>query len=175
VAQCTFKGMSFRTFGEVPGVGAKAPPFELVASSLAVISLDSYPGKRKVINVFPSIDTTACANSVRRFNLEAAHFTDVAVLNVSLDLPFAHKRFCGAEGIERAEALSGFRSDFGEVYGVEIMDGPLRGLYSRAVLVLDANNMIIHAEHVAELAQEPNYEAALAVLRMTRPSVNVRD
>jgi len=174
MAKCTFKGLEFTTTGDLPHVGDVAPDFTLISSDLVAKTLKGYGKKRKVLNIFPSIDTTVCAKSVRRFNTEAATYPDVAVLNISLDLPFAHKRFCGAEGIERSEALSGFRSSFGEDYGVTILNGPLEGLYSRAVLVLDENDRILHAEHVCEIAQEPAYESALQVLKNSRPTVQIK-
>ena len=171
MATVTFKGTAFKTAGELPTLGSKAPDFKLVTSTLGEVTLKSYPKKRKVLNVFPSVDTSTCAKSVARFNKEAVHFPDVVVLNVSLDLPFAHKRFCGAEGIERSESLSGFRSSFGKDYGVALVDGPLAGLYSRAVIIVDFDDRILHVEHVSEIANEPNYDSALMVLRTTTHSV----
>ena len=147
-----------------PAVGSKAPTFELVAGDLSSATLDTYAGAKKVLNVFPSIDTPVCATSVRMFNQKAAGKDGVVVLNVSADLPFASGRFCAAEGIEGAHTLSTFRSDFAKAYGLEIADGPLAGLCSRAVLVLDENDNVIHAEQVPEITQEPDYDAALAAL-----------
>ncbi|MES2963474.1 MAG: thiol peroxidase [Bdellovibrionota bacterium] len=172
---CTFQGREFQIEGQLPEVGSKAPDFKLVASNLAEVTLKSYAKKRKVINVFPSIDTSVCAKSVQRFNTEAALHQDVAILNVSMDLPFAHKRFCGAEGITRSEALSAFRSQFGCDWGLLIKEGPLEGLLSRAVFVLDKNDDILYIEHVTEIKNEPNYDAALKVLQSTKPGVVAKD
>lgn len=167
----TFQGKVFHTEGVFPEVGTKAPDFNLLRSNLSEATLKTYAGKRKVLNVFPSIDTNTCAKSVHRFNKEASYFPDVQILNISVDLPFAHKRFCVNEGIDRSESLSGFRSTFGFDYGVTIVDGPLQSLYSRAVLILDKNDDILYLEQVQEIANEPNYEAALMVLRTSCPSV----
>ncbi len=175
MGKCTFKGREFNTEGHVPTVGSKAPPFKLVASNLSEVTLDTYKGKRKVLNVFPSIDTSTCAKSVQRFNKEAAAHPDVVVMNVSHDLPFAHKRFCVTEGIDRCEALSAFRSSFGCDYGLLIKDGPLEGLLSRAVIVLSAKDEVVYVEHVSEIAEEPNYDAALMALRAARPGVIATD
>ncbi len=163
MAEITLKGNPIHTSGELPAVGSTAPAFRLTDKSLADKSLDDFPGK-KVLNVFPSLDTPVCANSVREFNRRAAGRGGVTVLNVSADLPFAHGRFCTAEGIENAVNLSTMRSTFARDYGLEIVDGPMKGLCSRAVLVLDASNRVVHREQVPEIAQEPDYEAALAAL-----------
>ena len=142
-------------------MGSTAPDFALVKTDLSEAKLSSYAGKKKVLNVFPSLDTATCATSVRTFNKKAASLTDVVVLNVSKDLPFAHKRFCSAEGIEGVENLSAFRSSFAEQWGLGFQDGPLQGLLSRAVVVLDENNKVLYTEQVTETANEPNYDAAL--------------
>lgn len=163
MATITLKGNPIQTFGELPQKGTAAPAFSLVKGDLSEATLNSYSGK-KVLNIFPSIDTPVCAMSVRKFNERAAGKSGVVVLNVSADLPFAHKRFCAAEGIKNVETLSSFRSGFARDYGVEITGGPFAGLTARAVLVLDENNHVLHAELVPEIAQEPNYDAALAVL-----------
>lgn len=163
MAAITLKGNPIHTSGELPARGSTAPAFRLVNTGLAEVSLDDFAGK-KVLNVFPSLDTPVCANSVRRFNQEAAGRDGVRVLNVSADLPFAHGRFCSAEGIVGVENLSTFRSTFADDYGLKIVDGPLAGLCSRAVLVLDEANRVIHTEQVPEIAQEPDYAAALAAL-----------
>jgi thiol peroxidase len=136
-----------------------------VRTDLSEVSLETYAGKKKVLNVFPSIDTPTCATSVRKFNADAAQMPNTAILNISADLPFAQKRFCGAEGITNAEALSTFRSSFAQDYGLAIADGPLAGLCSRAVIVLDEKNNVIYAEQVPEIAQEPNYTGALQAIR----------
>jgi thiol peroxidase len=161
MATITFKGNPIHTSGELPAVGSTAPDFSLVKTNLAEAKLSSYQGK-KILNIFPSIDTPVCATSLRKFHEQAAKLSGVTVLNISADLPFAYTRFCAAEGIANAEGLSTFRSDFAAQYGVKMVDGPLAGLLSRAVLVLDERNKVIHAEQVPEIAQEPNYGAALA-------------
>ena len=163
MARITLKGTPFDTCGELPKKGTIAPEFTLVGLDLAPSHLSQFSGK-KVLNVFPSLDTPVCALSVRAFNERAAGKLGVTVLNVSADLPFAQKRFCGAEGVERAVTLSCFRSTFAKDYGLEIVDGPLAGLCSRAVIVLDEKNRVVYTEQVPEIAQEPNYDAALAVL-----------
>ena len=163
MARITLKGNPFDTCGELPAKGAAAPAFTLVNTDLGEARLADFRGV-KVLNVFPSLDTPVCALSVRAFNERAAARPGVTVLNVSADLPFAQKRFCGAEGIDRAVTLSCFRSTFARDYGLEIVDGPLRGLCSRAVLVLDGENRVVYTEQVPEIAQEPDYEAALAAL-----------
>ena len=160
MATITLKGNPFQTSGELPASGSTAPDFELADTGLGAKRLSDYSGK-KVLNIFPSLDTPVCAASVRQFNQRAAGLAGVTVLNVSADLPFAHARFCTAEGIEGVENLSTFRSSFARDYGVEAVDGPLAGLCSRAVLVLDEDNRVVHREQVPEIAQEPDYEAAL--------------
>jgi thiol peroxidase len=160
----TFKGNPVHTSGTLPAVGSVAPEFNLVAADLSEKKLSSFAGKR-VLNIFPSLDTGVCATSVRTFNKKAAGMAGVAVLNISMDLPFAAKRFCAAEGIEGAVTLSAFRSNFAEQYGLKMVDGPLAGLCSRAVIVVDAAGKVVHAEQVPEIAQEPNYDAALAALK----------
>jgi thiol peroxidase len=164
MASITFKGKPVQTSGELPAVGNKAPAFDLVRTDLAAVSLASYAGKRKVLNIFPSVDTSVCATSVRKFNERAAGRDGVVVLNVSADLPFAHKRFCAAEGIANVESLSTFRSTFASDYGVTMQDGPLAGLLARAVVVLDADDKVVYRELVPEIAQEPDYDRALAAL-----------
>ncbi len=165
MAQITLKGSAVNTSGTLPANGSQSPDFKLVRTDLSEVSLSSFPGKKKVLNVFPSIDTATCATSVRHFNKDATSLSGVAVLNIAADLPFAMKRFCAAEGIENAEALSTFRSSFAKDFGLQITDGPLKGLCSRAVIVLDQENRVLYSEQVAEIANEPNYEAALAVLK----------
>jgi len=161
MAQITLKGNPIHTSGELPKVGAKAPGFTLVGQDLSESTLDSFAGKTRVLNIFPSVDTAVCAMSVRKFNEQAAALKGVVVVNVSADLPFAQKRFCGAEGIANAVTLSTFRSKFADDFGVRITDGPLAGLCARAVVVVAPDGKVTHAELVPEIAQEPNYAAAL--------------
>ncbi len=159
-------GNPIHTVGELPKKGDKAPDFKLTRSDLKDVSLEDYAGKKKILNILPSLDTGVCAASTRRFNVEAATLGNTVILTISNDLPFAQKRFCEAEGIKEVVALSELRSrDFGEAYGVRIADGPMAGLMSRAVLVLDENNVVVHAEQVPEIAQEPDYASALAAAR----------
>ncbi|WP_333696220.1 thiol peroxidase [Flavobacterium sp.] len=165
MATITLGGNPIHTAGELPKVGTKAPDFQLVKTDLSVASLQDYAGSKLVLNIFPSIDTGVCATSVRTFNQKASTLENTKVLCISRDLPFAQKRFCGAEGIENVENLSDFKTgSFGDNYGLTITDGPLAGLHSRVVIVLDENGIITHAEQVPEIATEPNYEAALSVL-----------
>jgi len=160
----TLKGTAFETVGSLPAVGSTAPAFELVKTDLSVATLADYQGAKLVLNIFPSVDTPTCATSVRKFNESAAALKGVNVICVSADLPFAAARFCGAEGIDNVDTGSSFRSTFGEDYGLSFSTGPLVGLLSRAVVVLDENGKVIYTEQVAETADEPNYEAALAIL-----------
>ena len=162
MSQITLKGQAIQTSGTLPQVGSQAPEFTLVDTNLEEVSLSKLTGK-KILNIFPSVDTSVCATSVRRFNEEADR-QGVYILNISADLPFAHQRFCGAEGIEKARSLSTFRSDFAQRYGLEITEGALAGLCSRAVLVLDEDNKVVYAEQVPEIVQEPEYAKALAAL-----------
>ncbi|NOQ22861.1 MAG: thiol peroxidase [Candidatus Aegiribacteria sp.] len=165
MARITLKGDPVQTFGDLPAVGTTAPDFTLTGSNLSELSLKDVLGGTVILNIFPSLDTQVCAMSVRRFNAEAAGRPGVKVLCISADLPFAHARFCETEGIDNAVNLSSFRSqDFGRDYGVEITTGPLRGLLSRAVVILDKEGFVIYTEQVPEIAQEPDYEAALAAL-----------
>ncbi|ARU94088.1 thiol peroxidase [Tatumella citrea] len=161
-----FKGQPVAVAGQFPVAGKTAPDFTLVAKDLSEVSLGDYAGKRKVLNIFPSIDTSTCATSVRKFNQLASQLADTVVLCISADLPFAQSRFCGADGLDNVITLSTLRgSDFKQDYGVEIEQGPLKALTARAVLVLDENNTVLHAELVSEIANEPDYDAALAVLK----------
>ncbi|MFY7741033.1 MAG: thiol peroxidase [Flavobacterium sp.] len=165
MATITLGGNPIQTNGELPKKGSKANDFQLVKNDLTTTTLSDYKGTRLILNIFPSIDTGVCATSVRTFNQKASSLNNTKVLCISRDLPFAQKRFCGAEGIENVENLSDFKDgSFGDQYGLTIVDGPLAGLHSRAVIVLDENGVILHAEQVPEIAQEPNYEAALACL-----------
>jgi thiol peroxidase len=162
MATITLRGNSIETVGSLPQTGTKAPAFTLVKTDLSECRLGDFSGKTVVLNIFPSIDTPTCAASVRRFNEEAAKRDNTVVLCVSADLPFAHKRFCEAEGIDNVHAVSTFRSpDFGTDYGVTIGTGPIRGLLSRAVVVIDGGGTIIHTEQVPEIGQEPDYDRAL--------------
>ena len=165
MASITLGGNPIHTNGELPQKGSKAVDFSLLKTDLSKASLADFVGKRIVLNIFPSIDTGTCAQSVRTFNEKASQLENTIVLCISRDLPFAQKRFCGAEGLENVINLSDFKEgSFGKNYGLEITDGPLAGLHSRAVVVLDENGTILHTEQVSEIADEPNYEAALAVL-----------
>ena len=165
MASITLGGNPINTNGELPKVGSTAPEFQLVKNDLSVASLADFAGKKLVLNIFPSIDTGTCATSVRTFNAKASALENTTVLCISRDLPFAQKRFCGAEGLENVENLSDFKSgDFGKNFGLEIVDGPLAGLHSRAVVILDENGVVKYTEQVSEIADEPNYEAALAAL-----------
>lgn len=165
MATITLHGNAFQTNGELPKVGSDAPGFRLVNGDLKDVTLHDYAGKKKVLNIFPSIDTPTCAMSVRQFNAKAAGLSDTVVLCISADLPFAQKRFCGAEGIANVENLSLLRGrSFAEEYGVQIENGPLAGLTARAVVVLDAHNKVLHSQLVSEVADEPDYDAALKAL-----------
>jgi len=165
MAQITFKGTPISTIGELPAKGSFAPDFTLVKQDLSETTLADYKGKRLVLNIFPSIDTGVCATSVRQFNEKAAALKNTVVLCVSMDLPFAQARFCGAEGIKNVVTASAFRSVFGDHYGVIIAEGPLVGLFSRAVVVLDEAGKVIYTEQVPEIAQEPDYDATLDALK----------
>ena len=165
MASITLGGNPVHTNGELPTVGSKATDFKLVKTDLGTASLANFAGSKVVLNIFPSVDTGTCAASVRKFNEKASTLANTKVLCISRDLPFAQKRFCGAEGLENVINLSDFKDgSFGKNYGLEITDGPLAGLHSRVVIVLDENGTILHTEQVNEIADEPNYEAALAVL-----------
>lgn len=165
MATITLGGNPIHTSGELPKIGTKAPDFQLVKNDLSITTLSDYSGSKLVLNIFPSIDTGVCATSVRTFNQKASSLKNTKVLCISRDLPFAQKRFCGAEGIENVENLSDFKNgSFGNQYGLTITDGPLAGLHSRVVIVLDENGVVLHTEQVPEIAQEPNYDAALACL-----------
>lgn len=165
MAEITLRGNPIHTNGTLPASGADAPDFQLTSEGLAQVGLGDFPGTR-VLNIFPSVDTPVCAMSVRAFNEKASSIDGVTVLNISADLPFAMKRFCAAEGLEGVHSLSTFRDKgaFAESYGVEIIDGALAGLLSRAVIVVGADGKVAYAEQVPEIGQEPNYDAALAAL-----------
>ncbi|MBC7495076.1 MAG: thiol peroxidase [Flavobacterium sp.] len=165
MATVTLGGNTINTVGNLPAVGSKAPNFELVKDDLSVVTLNDFSGKRVVLNIFPSVDTGTCAASVRKFNEKASTLKNTSVLCISRDLPFAQKRFCAAEGLDNVAVLSDFKTGaFGKAYGLEITDGAFSGLHSRVVLVLDENLNVIYTEQVAEIGNEPNYDAALAVL-----------
>jgi thiol peroxidase len=165
MATITLKGNPIHTSGDLPAVGTKAPDFKLTRSDLRDVSLKDFAGKKKVLNIVPSLDTPVCAASTRRFNQEADKLGGAVILTVSNDLPFAQQRFCAAEGISSVVPLSELRSrDFGSNYGIRIIDGPLAGLLGRAVVVIDEQDKVIYTEQVPEIAQEPNYEAVLAAL-----------
>ena len=165
MAEITLKGNKIHTYGTLPAVGSKAPDFLLTKTDLADVSLKDFAGKKIVLNIFPSIDTGVCAASVRRFNEEVQKLQDTVVLCASIDLPFAHSRFCGAEGLESVISVSELRKrQFGEDYGVRIIDGPLAGLFSRAIVVIDEKGVVKYTEQVPEIAQEPDYAAALKAL-----------
>ena len=165
MASITFHDTAINTNGELPAVGATAPDFTLTTGELADVSLAEFAGKKKVLNIVPSIDTGICALSTKAFNEAAAKHEDTVFLTISADLPFAQGRFCGAEGLEAVKTLSMMRNrQFSDDYGVTIVDGPLASLTARAVLVLNAENEVIYTELVPEIAQEPNYDAALAAL-----------
>lgn len=165
MAQLTFKGNPIHTSGDLPAVGQPAPDFKLVANDLKDLTLADFAGKKKLLNIVPSLDTSVCALSTRKFNDHAKAHPDTVILVISADLPFAQKRFCGNEGLSNVVTLSMMRSrKFAKDYGVLLEDGPLAGLTARAIVVLDENNLIRYSELIPEIAQEPDYNAALAAL-----------
>ena len=164
MAEITLHGDTITTVGALPAVGSAAPAFELAGADLAPVTSGSLRGQRVVLNIFPSIDTGVCATSVREFNKRAAGLENTTVVCVSKDLPFAQARFCGAEGLDDVVTASAFRSGFGEDYGVALADGPLAGLLSRAVVVIDADGTVLYTQQVPEIGEEPDYEAAVAAL-----------
>ena len=166
MATITLGGNETQTVGELPAVGSDAPGFTLTNTNMQDVSLDSFKGQKVILNIFPSIDTGICALSTRKFNEAANDLDNTAILCISRDLPFAHKRFCGAEGLENVVSLSEFKGQsFGSDYGVSISGGPFDGLYSRAVVVLDESGKVSYTEQVPEVGQEPNYDAALAAVK----------
>lgn len=166
MATTRFKGNPVQTNGNLPAVGSKAPEAVLTGGDLADVKISGFAGTPVVLNIFPSVDTGVCAASVRRFNEAAASLGNAKILCISRDLPFAQKRFCGAEGIANVTMLSEMRSDsLGQAYGVRLVDGPLAGLFARAVVVIDATGKVAYSQLVGEIAEEPNYEAALACLK----------
>jgi thiol peroxidase len=168
LAQALFERGDTRTFGPLPSVGSKAPDIMLVNTKLQNVSLANWTGKRKIMNIFVSIDTSVCARSVVEFNRRAEGLDDVVMLMVSYDLPFAHARFIEEHKLENVTGLSAIRhAGFGENYGVQIISGPLAGMFSRAVVVLDENNTVVHAEQIENISSEPDYEAAFRALGIT--------
>jgi thioredoxin-dependent peroxiredoxin len=165
MAKVTLKGNPFNTNGDLPATGSKAPAFHLVKTDLSEVSNSNLAGKRIVLNIFPSVDTPTCAQSVRTFNAQASSLDNTVVVCASHDLPFALARFCGAEGLTNVIPASAFRSSFGADYGVKMVDGPLAGLTARAVVVLGTDGKVLHTELVSEIANEPNYDKALAALK----------
>ena len=165
MATVTLKGNALETSGDLPKVGTKAPNFTLTATDLSSKSLSDFSGSKVVLNIFPSIDTGTCAQSVRTFNKEASSLNNTKVLCISHDLPFAQTRFCGAEGLENVINLSDYKDgSFGKSYGLNFISGPLEALHSRCVVVIDENGIITHTEQVSETVDEPNYKAALNAL-----------
>ncbi|MEI8207749.1 MAG: thiol peroxidase [Methylococcales bacterium] len=164
MATISFQGKPLHTSGELPVVGSKAPDFSLVNSKLVDVNLASFAGKRKVLNIVPSLDTPTCATSTRIFNEKAAHLYNTVVLVISADLPFAQCRFCEVEGLKHVIALSTFRSDFADVYGVKLVNTFLAGLTARAIVIIDEHDTVSYTQLVEELAHEPDYESALAAL-----------
>jgi thiol peroxidase len=164
MAEVTLGGNPVHTSGDLPAVGAPAPVYSLVGADLSEYDGTEFAGKNVILNIFPSIDTPTCASSVREFNERAAAINETVVVCVSADLPFAMGRFCGAEGIEDVKVGSSFRSDFGEQYGVKLVDGKLQGVLARAVVVIGPDGRVKYTELVPEIAQEPDYDAALAAL-----------
>jgi thiol peroxidase len=165
MANITLGGNPIHTSGELPAVGSKAPDFKLTAGDLKDLSLADFKGKKKVLNIVPSLDTPTCATSTRKFNADAGTLPNVAVLVVSADLPFAAKRFCSTEGLANVTPLSTFRSSFAKDWGIGIVDGPLAGVTGRAVVVLDENDKVTYVQLVPEIKQEPDYEGALTALK----------
>jgi thioredoxin-dependent peroxiredoxin len=165
MTQVTFKGNPIRIAGSLPEIGSIAPDFRVVREDLTSLSLVELKGKRVILNIFPSLDTPVCAMSVRRFNVEAAKLANTVVLCISRDLPFAHKRFCTTEGIHSVITGSEYQdSSFSDAYGVRILEGPLAGLFSRAIVVINESGRVAYTEQVPDIAQEPDYAKALAAV-----------
>ncbi len=166
MATITLKGNTIHTAGNLPAIGIKAPGFKLVKTDLSEASLSDFAGKKIILNIFPSLDTGVCATSIRKFNAEAEKLNNTAVLCISRDLPFAHGRFCSVEGLKNVLPLSEFRDDsFSKAYGVKITDGPMTGILSRAIVVIDESGKIIYTEQVPEITQEPDYTSALKAVK----------
>ncbi|MCT1544911.1 MULTISPECIES: thiol peroxidase [Kocuria] len=164
MAETAMQGNPVHTVGELPAEGTSVRSFDLVGADLGPVASDEFTGQRMVLNIFPSLDTGVCAQSVREFNQRASELQNTTVLCVSKDLPFAQARFCGTEGLDNVVTASAFRSSFGEDYGVTMTDGPLQGLLARAVVVVDENGQVVHSQLVPEISQEPDYDAAVAAL-----------
>jgi len=165
MAKITLKGNPVNSYGDLPKTGTPAPDFRLVKSDLGELSLDELKGKKVLLNISPSLDTGICATALRKFNELASGRDNAVVIAITRDLPFAHGRFCSTEGINNVTTLSGFRdTSFGKAYGVEIVDGAFTGLYARSIVVIDENGVVKYTELVPEIAQEPDYDAALAAL-----------
>ncbi|NBC83504.1 MAG: thiol peroxidase [Bacteroidetes bacterium] len=166
MAQVTLKGNPLNTYGDLPAVGSTPAEFTAVKNDLSELKLSDYAGKNVVLNIFQSLDTSTCANSVKRFNKEAANLSDTVVLCLSKDLPFAHQRFCETEGINNVVNGSLFRNqEFGKQYGNEIVDGPARGLVARSLIVINKEGKVVHSQQVQELSEEPDYESALSAIK----------
>lgn len=167
MAEITLKGNKIHTNGDLPKVGDKAPDFKLTKTDLSDVSLSDFKGQKVVLNIFPSLDTDVCANSVRKFNAEAGDLKNTKVVSVSKDLPFAHNRFCSTEGLDNVVSTSEMRPDssFAKDYGLQIVDGPMAGLMARTVIILDEEGKVIYTELVPEIAQEPDYSAAIGALQ----------
>ena len=166
MAKITLKGNPVNTSGNLPATGTKAPEFSLVKTDLSTLSLSELRGKKVILNISPSLDTSICATSIRKFNQYAASINNVVILAITKDLPFAHGRFCSTEGITNVIPLSGFRdSKFGRNYGIEILDGSFTGLYARSIVVIDETGNVVYTQLVPEIAQEPDYDSALEALK----------
>lgn len=166
MAKITLKGTPINTKGNLPAIGSKAPDFTLVGTDLSTKSLSDFLGTKVILNIFPSLDTGVCASSVRKFNIESSSLNNVKVICISKDLPFAHGRFCETEGIKNVINLSEFRdTEFGDNYNVTIIDGPMEGLFSRSIVVIDEQGKVIYNQQVPEITQEPDYESALNVVK----------
>lgn len=171
-----FDGGTYETYGDLPSVGSRAPDMSLVNTRLQDVSLAHFSGKRKVLNIFPSIDTAVCAKSVITFDRIANDYDDVAMLMISYDLPFAHARFSEANDLTRVTGLSAIRhAGFGENYGVQIMEGPLAGMFGRAVVVLDENNTVVHTEQIINIDEEPDYASAMSALGLSVDPKHLED
>jgi len=165
MAKITLRGNPISTSGSLPEKGSKAPAFSLVKSDLSTLTLEELAGKKIILHISPSLDTGICATAVRKFNVVAAGMENTVVLAITKDLPFAHGRFCSTEGIDNVTTLSGFRdTSFGKAYGVDILDGPMAGLYARSIVVIDEKGKVVYTELVPEIVQEPDYDRALAAL-----------
>lgn len=166
MAKITLKGSPINTIGDLPAVGSKAPEFKLTGSDLSIKTLEDFKGSKIVLNIFPSLDTSVCASSVREFNVQSASLENVKVICISKDLPFAHARFCETEGIKNVVNLSEFKdTNFGDNYEVTIADGPLAGLFSRAIVIIDEEGKVVYTQQVPEITQEPDYDGALNAVK----------